>query len=63
MTGSGGGGGGAGRVDKVKHAIGATDGRGRGVAFTGTPGPGYSEGGDVHGPIGARVLTVGPQPR
>ena len=34
-----------------------------GFAFTGTPGPGYSEGGDVHGPIGARVLTVGPQPR
>ncbi len=34
-----------------------------GLTFTGTPGPGYSEGGDVHGPIGARVLTVGPQPR
>jgi hypothetical protein len=34
-----------------------------GLTFTGTPGPGYSEGGDVHGPIGARVLTVGSQPR
>ncbi len=34
-----------------------------GLTFTGTPGPGYSEGGDVHGPIGARVLAVGPQAR